>query len=188
MDELLKTSLEPGEQLLWSGQAEPFETLDVVYKKRFTIVTAVCALVAVLLIIGYIIIAREVGVKLLFILLILALTAIAPLNVISDAGKLRKTLYAVTDRRLITVREAVRSVAYDKIQEAALRKDEAGHTSLLCGVDALKGKPWKLRECAVLGPRFDPEDDSTCQGFVFYAVQDVDGLKKALGDRLPGLK
>lgn len=54
-------------------------------------------------------------------------------------------LYAVTDKRLILVREAVRDMDFGRIKSASLRRDADGHTSLLCGERALKAKPDKWR-------------------------------------------
>ncbi|MBR1456186.1 MAG: hypothetical protein IJ594_03375 [Oscillospiraceae bacterium] len=187
MEERLREQLEEGEQLLWTGKAEPYETLDAVHKRPFTLKCVIGYLIALAVIVTYVSVARETGIQPLLILLVLAIASIGPLNVLGDGRKLRRAVYAATDRRLIAVGENVRSVEYDKIAEAAFREDEAGHVSLLCGYNALKAKSAKWREITLVGHTFDEDDKSRCAAFALYAVDDANGLKKVLREKIPGV-
>ena len=118
------------------------------------------------------------------ILIIMILCGIPAINVLGDASKLRKMEYAVTDQRLIILRDSLRSAYFPSIREAAFRADPDGHISLLCGSDALKAKPDKWREVCLIGQSATERTD-VCNRFVLYAPSDLNGLKAVLKDRLP---
>ena len=188
MEELLQNALEPEETVLWTGKCGSFETLDCVHKKDFTVKVIVAASIALALTAAYLIAIWGQRVNLVMILLFFLLASIAPLNILSDAGKLRKITYLATDRRLLVMRDSVKGMPYEKILCARLFKDEAGCVSLVCGNGGFKTKPRKLREAAVIGPVMVEEGEMVCDRLVFYNVDDVAGLKKILKDKLPCLE
>ena len=189
LEKILESTLETDEKLLWKSGAEPFDTLDVTYKSNFVIKTVIAAIVAVGLTVLYLVMIGGFNeyFKPLIVLIFFGFAAIAPLNVIADAKRLRKAIYAATDRRLILVRDSVRSMEYYAIKEAAFRADEAGHVSLLCGKDALAAKPHKWREMAVVGQGAMDGGD-LCKCFVFYAPEKAGELKAILKEKIPGLQ
>lgn len=186
MDEMLKTGLKPGEQILWRGKTEAFTTLDKTHKKKFAIFACIGLLIAALLTIAYLSAAMrgELEVKPFVLLIVLLLCGIPAFNMLSDASKLRKTEYVVTDQRLLILSDSLRPMAFSAIQEAGFGTDADGHVSLLCGKDAMKAKPDKWRTMCLAGNNI-AEGTDICAHFVFYAPADLKGLKAALKDRLP---
>lgn len=184
MEDILQVSLEVGEQILWQGKAEPFETLDKTHRKSFAVKAIVGGLIAIIISIVYIFaVINTAPIKFFVFLVVFILCGIPAFNVLSDASKLRKTAYLATDRRLISVRDSVHDMKYDCIHEAAFRMDRDGHVSLLCGDEAMKLKPEKWREAAVVGQRVTEGPD--CHRFVLYAPTEPDVLKEILNTHLP---
>ena len=102
-----------------------------------------------------------------------------------DASKIRKRMqYAITDKRLIILTDSDKSVEYSAISAAKLDRDEDGHTSLLCGEDAIKAKPWKRRAATLSGAITD-DNTGMCERFVMYALPDADKVKETLKPFLP---
>ena len=188
MTEQLKEALQEGEQLLWQGKAENFETLDRTHKQNLIMTTAISLGIALAICIAYIAAAGIANVKPLLILIILLIACIGPFNAFGDGKKLKKMIYAVTDQRILAVSDDVRAVEFDKVDAAEFRRDADGHTSLLLGRDAVKSKATKWRQYTVVGPHMNEEEPPKLETFALYAVNDVAGLKKALSGRLSCLK
>ena len=70
----------------------------------------------------------------------------------------------------------------------ALRTDEDGHLSLLIGPDAIKSRPSHWRDRCLTGQPPSAADDEEVDSFVFYAVADKAGLRKAARQVLPFLQ
>ena len=186
MEEMLHSGLNPDEKVLWRGKPEAFETLDKTHKKKFTIALIIGLLITLGIAAMFIISAQRNGVSAKWGVIVIAaiLCGIPTFNILGDASKLRKTEYAVTDQRLIILRDSFRGVEFQAIQEAEFRSDPDGHISLLCGADARKAKPDKWREICLIGQNTS-EGTNLCTRFVFYAPTDLNGLKTILKDRLP---
>ena len=122
----------------------------------------------------------------ILILVVLLLAMIPTINVLSDASKLKKIEYIATTERLIVLRDSVRSAYYSQIRTACLRQDEDGHTSLLCGPDAVKAKSRKFRELCVVGSNAT-DSSAECERFCFYAPADRKALEKILHEKMPSL-
>lgn len=189
MNETLMNSLEPGEKLLWTAGVEPFETLDRTHKKIFTnkLITAIA--VALVFTVAYVIFAvqQHMSVNLIMLLIVYALAAIGPSNLLADGKRLKKISYAVTDRRLLAFRDSAYAVGLDQIHTGAFRKDADGHVSLLLGRDGLKVKPHKWRETALVGRDVEDEGAGECLRWALYAPADLEGLKAVLKEKLPFL-
>lgn len=153
MEELLQTSLQENEEILWRGKPEPFETLDKTHKRKFITDVVIGLLITILITVVYVLVGRHTGVsvKPLILLVILILCGIPAFNILGDASKLRKTEYIATNQRLIVLRDTDRSMEYGAIHEAEFRKDSDGHISLVCGSDALSAKESKWREICTIG-------------------------------------
>lgn len=186
MEEMLKAGLLTNEHILWRGKAEAFTTLDKTHKKKLIISASIGLLITILVGIAYFIAVRhsDLQSKPHVLLIILLFCGIPAFNVLGDASKLRKMEYVVTDQRLLILRDSIRPMALKTIQEAGFATDADGHVSLLCGKEAMKAKPDKWREICVVG---QPAVDGTniCTRFVFYAPDDLKGLKAALKDKIP---
>ena len=186
MDEMLKAGLLPDEKVLWRGKAEPFTTLDKTHKKRFSICACIGLLITILVAAAYFAAVARGGMqaKPIVLLIVLLLCGIPAFNMLGDASKLRKMEYVVTDQRLLVLRDSIRPMPLNYIQEAGFGTDADGHVSLLCGKDALKAKPDHWREFCVVG-QSNADGSDVCSRFVFYAPADLKGLKTALKDTLP---
>ncbi|MBQ9249265.1 MAG: hypothetical protein IJ179_02735 [Oscillospiraceae bacterium] len=187
MEEWLNGVLAPEEKVLWTGKPEAFETLDAAHKKPFVTRTVLAATIAALLIGVYIVALRQGAIQWGVILVVLALACIGPVNMLTDADKMRKIRYAATDRRLIVFVDSANSVDYDKITEAAFRCDRAGHVSLLCGKGALRAKEHKWRGYTWVVPEYSDEQKTRCDRFALYAVDDVEGLRAVLREKIPSV-
>ena len=185
MDELLKASLEPGEKILWQGTPESFRILDKTNIGSFLKDICTCLLGSAVIAAEYWYFSgmRALPVELLWITLLLV--AVPVCFLISDTLKLRRTRYYVSDRRLAVVNSSVKDVAFFRIQEASLKQDSCGHTTLLCGGKALHDKASSYRARTVLGLDALDGDDTTCDSFAFYAVHQPAELMKALSGVLP---
>ena len=188
MEEQLKEALAEGETILWKGTAEPYEALDKTHRQHFIIKIAVSLAIALAISIAYVAAAGIANTKFLLIVIVFLIAGITPYNTIADGRRLRKVLYAVSDRRIFTVRDDVKSVEFSQIDCAELKRDPDGHTSLLIGRDGVKSKPTKWRQYTVVGPHLNDGENPVCETFSLYAVNDVPGLRKALAGRLPCLK
>ncbi|MGM9587200.1 MAG: hypothetical protein ACI3VA_06920 [Candidatus Limivicinus sp.] len=187
MEELLKESLREDEKLLWSGRPEAFETLDKTHKSPFIRSGIIAAVVTIALCVAYVILAKakDVPLKPAVLVIVAACGIFIILRGLLDASKIRKrACYAITDKRLIILTDSAKSVEYSAIIAAKLDRDEDGHTSLLCGEDAIKARPWK-RRAAVLSGAITNENTGMCERFVMYALPDADKIKEILKPYLP---
>ena len=182
MEEVLKKAMKDGENLLWSARPEKFETLDKTYKPIFLRKLIISLLVGAVFSVGYILLARKSGVELKwgFFVVVWVFCSISPIGIFRDAKALAKsTVYGITDKRLITVAnsDAVRTVAYEKLEQAELYTDEDGHTSLICGRADGRKPGGNLRGAATSAVSADEEK---CDRFVMYAVPQSDKIRKLL--------
>lgn len=187
MEELLKESLREDEKLLWSGRPEAFETLDKTHKSPFIRSGIIAAVVTIALCVAYVILAKakDVPLKPAVLVIVAACGIFIILRGLNDASKIKKrACYAITDKRLIILTDSAKSVEYSAISAAKLDRDEDGHTSLLCGEDAIKARPWK-RRAAVLSGAITNENTGMCERFVMYALPDADKIKEILKPYLP---
>lgn len=181
MNERIKDYLGHGEKVLWTGQAEDFQPMDKTHKNYYTRRSIIVALVSVAIIAAYFISAVNsgAGIKWGVVIVLVAVAVYAVVSPVLDIKKLRKCSYVLTTDKLILVTPSdVRSVALSSIPTAKLALDEDGHKSLLCGPDADKLSACKRRVATLTGALLD-QQSSMCDRFVFYAVNDPEGLKKA---------
>ena len=185
-DELLQRAIDPDEQVLWVGKPEDSEPLEGVYKKRFIRKLVAGIVIAAALIIGYIIGANinHAQIYPLVIAVILVLAFLAPLNCVTAPKKLRKTTYAFTNKRVIVLRDTAHTVEYGLIKTAALKTDEAGRLTLLCGEDAVNLKPELWREDALLGEHMNDNMDE-CESLVMFGLPKDKKLMGIISEYLP---
>ena len=194
MNEKLKEHLNEDEKVLWSGKAEPVDTLDPVYKPSFILKASIALVIIVVIVIALVMASKKSGTEIQFgmILIVSALAVIAPIQVLADASRVRKLNYLVTNQRLLVQRdESIRGVSFDRIDCAAFRTDKAGKTSFLCGKDALKAKEAKYREIAVLSASVSDygEEGKAVEKFGFYALdqQSVKKLRSIMAEYCPAV-
>ena len=187
MEQQLREHLMEGEQLLWSGRPEAFETLDKTNKSSIITGLVIKLLVTIGLLVVYVISARDnsVPIKPGVIIAILALAAVALANPFLIARRLRrKTVYGLTDKRVLRSGVFDQAIPYERIRSAELRTDEDGHTSLLCGPRSAGLKPRKWRgeaEASFIDNRDEPE----AARVIFYAIPVSEEVKGLLKQYLP---
>lgn len=179
--------LAPGEQLIWSGKAKEGKIMSSIYAPLYLrdilISYGITGFVAVKSILTNL--SAGDPVDLTPVILMLVIGSILPLTSIGDAVKAHKLQYAATDRRLISMNgDNVNSVPYSSIHDAVLKQDRDGFTSLLCGTAGTKLKENRWRYIATLNCT-SVDEKRECSRFVLYAVDDHEGLKNAVKDRLP---
>lgn len=186
MEEQFREHLMEGEQLLWTGRPESFETLDKTNKTSIIVGLVIKAIITLGILLLFIISAQENGgVKPGVIAFILAFAAFAFANPFLIARRLRKkTLYGLTDKRIMRAGANDQAVPYDRIRNAVLRTDADGHTSLLCGPRAVRLKPRQWRgeaDASFINTAGEPEAERV----ILYALPMDDKLKGLLNKYLP---
>ena len=172
--------LKRGETLLWEGRPEPFSLFDRCITPSL-LKDMLVSLIGGLLIVAEYWLCSGRGALPVSVFWIPAMLVCVPLvRIVCDAVLLNRTRYYATDRRLAVVNSCVKDVAYPRIPEAAFKKDRAGHTSLLCGKKALFAGDSSFRERTVIGLDALIGEDTLCDSFAFYAVDDADALSSAL--------
>lgn len=187
MEDKLNYALEDGEELLWEGRPEEFDTLDKTHKSGIIKGAIIKVIVGAAILIGYFAVAGRngAGVKGGLVAIIILIAAYAVASPFIHANTLRRKIgYAITNKRLFVVKDDVKSVAFDQIKAAAIKTDDDGHVTLLCGEDAVKGKQTRWRSDASLGIRMDA-DNSECSSAVWYAIPDAQKVEPILRQYLP---
>lgn len=182
MEEKLKVNLDKDEKLVWCGKPTTYQTMDAVYKPAFikSCIIGIVAFAVLSVLYLWCLSKFETGMKAWLFVIFAMLTGFKPLSYFTDASKLRKATYAVTDKRLLIVGEDARAMPLEQLKTAAVKTDEAGMNTLLCGENSFKLKSSKWREAALFA-RTDMEHEKDNR-FAFYAVEDVEGLKSALSN------
>ena len=179
METMLQDKLHPDETLLWSGKPV-FKTLGETHKNFFAAKVVFIAFASIAFFMYYFIGVKEGTIpSKASVLVIMGVLAAVPLLLEwLDAQKMKKTVYAVTDRRLIAlVDTAVNAISFDKVGEYKFEEDADGQMSLVCGCDMMKKSPRAYRASAVFGLRMK-DDNSACERFVMYAIPEADKVKK----------
>jgi len=185
MEQKFSELLEKDEKLLWCGCPEHFETLDKTNKKSIIVGLIIKAIVIVGILALYIHGAlMAAGVKWGIVAAVLAFGAYAFVNPLLVARRLRnKTFYALSDRRILRTGANDESVPYERIRNAALRTDEDGHTTLLCGprTKDLKPRQWRGEADAAFinGP-----DDPEALRVILYNLPMTKELKEILNEKI----
>ena len=186
MEKSLRALLEEDEKLLWFGSPEPFETMDKTNKKSILIGLVIKALVIVGCLALYIQSAQSTGeAKPVMLLLILGVGVWAVANPFLTARRLReKTIYGLTDRRVLRSGANDESVPYERIKSAVLRRDADGHSTLLCGPRTQNLKPRQWRGEADASFINGPDDPEALRVILYNIPLDKtcrDVLKQYLG-------
>lgn len=185
MVDKLKEEIMPDEKLLWCGEVEKFETMDKTYKSAYIKrAIKICSIVAGLCLI-YIFYAVSKGIELKLGLVAVAMgfEILGSLNFFSDAKKLRRTVYAITDRRIISFADVPKSVDLIRVRDVDFKTDEDGHVSVLFGKKVIASKSHQWRSYSLLDPYID-EETGVCERFAMYAITDIEIVKKLLADFL----
>lgn len=187
MEDMLSSVLETGEEVLWKGKPESFETLDKTYKPVIIKGEIIKIVVSLALLIAYIVTVNNsgAGVKPGIIVIILAVMAYALASPFLHANTVRRKVeYVITNQRLITIKDDAKGIEFDKIKVAELKTDDDGHTTLLCGPTSVKTEASKWRTDAALGLRLDSET-LDCDALTWYAIPNAKEAEVLLKKYLP---
>ena len=135
MEDMLSSVLETGEEVLWRGKPETFETLDKTNKPAIVKSEIIKLVISVALIIAYIVAAGSngAGIKPGIIIIILAVMAYALASPFLHANTLRRKVeYVITNQRLITIKDEAKGVEFDKIKTADIDDDD-----IVKGIEAI---------------------------------------------------
>ena len=179
MEQKLYELIGEDEQVLWMGKPQ-FKTLGETHKTFFA-VKALLVAFALLAFFSYYFIGVLNGTiqfKWMVLVIMGVIGAVPVMLEWLDAKKMQKTVYALTDRRMISLVDgAVHAVEYDKVKEYKFEKDADGQVSLVCGKDVMKTSPRNYRTNAVYGLSMSG-DNTVCERFVLYAIPEADEVKK----------
>lgn len=182
-NEKLNSVLEQGETVKWSGVSQPYSLFDETRKKS-TIFTLCCAAAwAVLTMGGYYAVTASSGaeVKLGVMLFLLATALLIIWMPISDKGKVKKLLYAVTDKRVLIVSKENTNqgaMSFANIDAVRVDKGDNGNCHVMVGSSVFKASPRKLPGLAYLGKFVGESDNKKYTGLVFFNVS-ADDAKTA---------
>lgn len=131
----INTILKEGETLLWQGAPKEFETNDAEYKGKLKTSLIFWAVICVIIEACYISIAANVEQKpnLLIVLGILVFCGFFVLLNMTQARKIRKLQYALTDKNIIIKGKTTKVCPYSSIRFCDFETDKAGTVSLVCG-------------------------------------------------------
>ena len=164
MEDMLSSVLETGEEVLWRGKPETFETLDKTHKPVIVKGEIIKIVVSLALIIAYIVTVNNsgAGVKPGIIVIILAILAYALASPFLHANTLRRKVeYVITNQRLITIKDEAKGVEFDKIKRNKKKED----------VDQVIYRR-EIREAEIIAPYTEQ-----------YKSQYTDGVKRTIDFR-----
>jgi len=182
----LNTLLEDGEQILWAGRPDPGKFMDGQnrrYNTRWFIITgAIFAAILIALAAGTV--RSQTGFFNVFTLFILLIGAVVIASPYSAYRKLRKVVYAVTNRRiLVSSSETSRFVLdLDMADSVSVLPGDGQNATLCIGSPTAKIKPHKLRDCGSMGFRFDKDNGSLVYP-VFYNIPEAEKVKEIIQPR-----
>ncbi|MBP5169073.1 MAG: hypothetical protein ILP14_07710 [Oscillospiraceae bacterium] len=186
MEEQLREQLLEDEQLLWTGCPESFNTFDKTNKPSIVFGLVIKALFILGILFMFLYSAQNGGSKQPGIFIcIIAFAVFTVLNPFLIARRLRKkTIYGLTNKRIIRSGSTDNAVPYERIKKATLDTDKDGHTTLLCGERAVDLKPRKWRgeaDASFIDTHDAPEADRV----ILYALPMDGKLNDLLYKYLP---
>lgn len=187
MEEELRALLAEDETLLWSGRPEPFDTMDKTNGRSIVFGLIIKAVITAGLLALCFHEAREASgnIMLSMIIFVVALAAFACIYPFRTARRLRdKTLYGLTDKRVLRAGASIAHVPYARIKRASLRTDEDGHTTLICGSETQNLRPSQWRNAADVA-FINNADESEAASVILYALPVDDELRALLHKYLP---
>ncbi|MDL2285457.1 hypothetical protein LJB93_01785 [Desulfovibrio sp. OttesenSCG-928-F07] len=168
----LNSALEQGEVVMWSGAAQPYSLFGNSYKKSTMITLCWALAMAIILVGGYcaVAISRNVELKTGVLLFCAAIPVFIVWRDISDKNKVKKLLYAVTNKRAIIIYKKTISIPLVRIDAVGIDQADDGNCHIKVGSSTLKASPRKLPFLAYNGDFKGQETEEFCTGLVFFNV------------------
>lgn len=136
MDNEFEAVLEKGETILWAGKPAPFEKLDAEYKnkiKESIIFWAVVLVIIEACYIGTVLGLTDGKISVVAALLPVIICGLFVANHLTQADKVKKLSYALTDKNIIIKGHNVKKCPYSEIVYSDIEEDSVGTKSLVCG-------------------------------------------------------
>ena len=187
INEKLDKCLEEGEVIQWSGAPQPYKLFDETHK-TLTLISLSWALAwGIILIGGYCALSVSKGqeIKTGVMVICAAVPLMLAWGPIIDRNKVKKLLYAVTNKNAIIVSEEddkSRTMYIGDIDGLRVDKTNNGNCHIRVGSSVFKASVRKLPSLAFLGEFDTIDNDKIYKGLVFYNVSAEDG--KAICDLL----
>lgn len=185
MEQQLREHLMEDEQLLWIGRPEAFDTFDRTNKTSIVVGLVIKVIVTLGLVLTFVSSGDQGNIQPGIIAFVLLFAVFAIVNPFLIARRLRKkTIYGLTNKRILRSGVYDEAVPYERIKSAVLRTDADGHTSLLCGPRAVNLKPRQWRgeaDASYINSLDAPE----AARVMLYAMPMSDELKALLEKYLP---
>lgn len=181
MNEELNNALEKGENLLWSGGVASFKIFEGQRKGQLLKSIVITLAITIAIIAGYLAAIRSTGADVMpaLIIIILLLGLFAAFSIIMDAGKVRKQIYAVTDRRILVLSQGkVSGISYDNLGEYSFVKEASGNTCFIAGSDMARYNEKKLIKFASLSIR--EAEGGACSSLVLFALNEPELFREAI--------
>jgi hypothetical protein len=177
----LKTFLEDGETIEWSGTPQPYTLFDA--SRKSSTVASLCWAVAwaVLLLGGYfaLSIVKDLEIKSGVMVCLAAVPLFIAWVPVSDKGKVKKLLYAVTNKRVISLSQGESepvAIARTAIDAVRVEQGDNGNCHVRIGSSVDKAPAKKLPGLAYRGEYDNHDGTKTYTGVVFFNVRSADGI------------
>lgn len=183
-NEKLSQFLENGETIRWIGASQPYSLFDP-SRKISTYITITIALIWTIISIGgYYASGNEI--KTGMVIFFLGITAIILFMPLSDKSKIKKLLYAITDKKLIVTSKEGNDTAIqlpiDAIDDFRIDTGDNGNCHVRVGTSVFKAAVRKLPVLAYRGEFDDKDGTKVHKGVVLFNVSAEDG--KTIGKLL----
>ena len=171
--------LEQGETIRWSGTPQPYSLFDESRKNSTIFTLSLALVVGIFLVGGYygLSATRDMEIKsgvMIFLIFVPLFIIWMPL---ADKGKVKKLLYAVTDKRAIVVSGSDSkpiTMPLSAVDDIRIDNADNSNCHVRVGSAVFKASTKKLPVLAFRGEN-DSEDNQTYKGLVFFNVRAEDG-------------
>lgn len=175
-NEMLNTVLEDGETVQWSGAPQPYSLFDP--SRKGSTYTTLCLAVAwgVLSVGGYY--ASGVEVKTGLVVFLLAVSGLIIWIPISDKSKVKKLLYAITDKKAIVASQENKDpiiLPIADIDDVRVDTADNGNCHVRLGTPVFKVSSRKLPVLAYRGEYDDIDGNKKYKGVVLFNIKAEDG-------------
>lgn len=124
------------EVLLWAGNPEPFTEMDAEYKGKIRESLIFWAIVLVIVeacCIGPVLALPNIALRIVLMLVPVVICGLFVLGDIKQSGKVKKLIYALTDKNIIVKGKTTKVCPYSDIVYCDIEEDKSGTKSLVCG-------------------------------------------------------
>lgn len=171
---MIRAKLNPGEQILWVGKAEPFSLLEKDSKKSILMQWAIYAVVAVALLGLYL--SYSVGANLPPNMLLIAVIVLSALFLASMPGSAKKKIesseaYVVTDQRVISMGVKTNMKALPRTGLKIRRETLQNGTEIILMGTACEKPITAARHITLYG--LSDHSGEEQEGMAFYSVKDA---------------